>query len=41
MSRSTRNRPWTGISFPRVSGDEPAAEKSFRRKLEFSPREWG
>lgn len=40
------SRPESGTyrhsrGFPRVSGDEPAAEKSFRRKLEFSPRERG
>ena len=28
-------------SFPRVSGDEPAAASSFRASMGFSPRERG
>ena len=28
-------------SFPRVSGDEPAAPRSSRKKIMFSPRERG
>ena len=30
-----------GDGFPRVSGDEPTAQKHFRRLKQFSPRERG
>ena len=41
MSRVRRTRFAGGLSFPRVSGDEPADAEALKQFVTFSPREWG
>ena len=41
MSRSDTVFGISGIGFPRVSGDEPAAKEDIAAAREFSPRERG
>ena len=41
MSPTGATADTMGLSFPRVSGDEPAARSAKRLLAEFSPRERG
>ena len=41
MSRNRQTGYRRASSFPRVSGDEPAANVKFQEYFEFSPRERG